>query len=117
MRACFKNRPVRGPGLQWGQNRPVSCSPRALTRHFRGFLKYALKRMRTETRRGIDRLIPPLHPRAGHTHEIASWPGLRVQFPLPAGQGEPGSTAVEIRDDTVDKAKSSPSPPAAGGEG
>src|SRR2546428_8548859 len=41
--ACFKNRPVRGPGLQWGQNRRVSCRPRALTRHFRGFSKHALR--------------------------------------------------------------------------
>src|SRR5258708_4905901 len=40
--ACFKNRPVRGPGLQWGQNRRVSCRPRALTRRFRGFSKQAL---------------------------------------------------------------------------
>src|SRR5712692_5545419 len=42
LRACFKNRPVRGPGLQWDQNRRVSCRPRALTRRFRGFLKQAL---------------------------------------------------------------------------
>src|SRR5712692_3615286 len=25
-----------------------------------------MRKMRTETRRGIDRLIAPLHPRAGH---------------------------------------------------
>ena len=43
LRACFKNRPIRGPGLQWGQNRHVSCRPRALTRRFRGFLKHALR--------------------------------------------------------------------------
>src|SRR6266705_7101536 len=88
MKACLKNRPVRGPGLQWGQNRLVPCRPRALTRRFRGFLKHALKRMRSKTSRGIDRWIAPLNPRAGQTHEIASWPALRDQFPLPAERGE-----------------------------
>ncbi|SRR5260370_5366206 len=43
LRACFKNRAIRGPGLQWGQNRHVSRRPRALTRRFRGFLKHALR--------------------------------------------------------------------------
>src|SRR5437899_5155799 len=28
LRARFKNRPVRRPGLKWGQNRRVSCRPR-----------------------------------------------------------------------------------------
>src|SRR6266851_2222048 len=86
MRACFKNRPVRGPGLQWGQNRPVPCRPRALTRRFRGFLKHALKRMRTETRRGIDRLIPPLNPRAGHEWLLRAARRILVAW-LVAGPG------------------------------
>src|SRR5207245_8070101 len=42
LRACFENRPVRGPGLQGCRNRIVSCRPRALTRRFGGFLKHAL---------------------------------------------------------------------------
>src|SRR5260370_22747421 len=43
LRICSKNRPVRGPGLQWGENRRVSCRPRALTRRFRGSSKPALR--------------------------------------------------------------------------
>ena len=42
LRACFENRPVRGPGLQGCRNPIVSCRPRALTRRFGGFLKHAL---------------------------------------------------------------------------
>ncbi len=42
LRRCFRNRPVRGPGLQRGEYRRVSCRPRALTRRFRGFSKHAL---------------------------------------------------------------------------
>src|SRR6266446_1857482 len=45
LRARFKNRPVRGPSLQWGQNRRVSCRPRALTLRFRGLLKHALSKI------------------------------------------------------------------------
>src|SRR5260370_5690311 len=43
LRLCSKNRPVRGPGLQWSENRRVSCRPRALTRRFRGSSKQALR--------------------------------------------------------------------------
>ncbi len=42
LRRCFRNRPVRGPGLQRGEYRRVSCRPRALTRRFREFSKHAL---------------------------------------------------------------------------
>ncbi len=42
LRACFKNRPIRGPGLQRSRLPAVSCRPRALTRRVRGFLKHAL---------------------------------------------------------------------------
>src|SRR5260370_26654977 len=43
LRACFKNRPVRGPGLQWDQKRRVCVRARAFRRRSRGFLKHALR--------------------------------------------------------------------------
>src|SRR3989442_11924135 len=42
LRACFKNRPVRGPGLQGLRILAISRRPRALTRRPPTILKHAL---------------------------------------------------------------------------
>src|SRR5260370_35588321 len=42
LRACFKNRPVRGPGLQGFVILAISRRPRALTRRPPPILKHAL---------------------------------------------------------------------------
>src|SRR6266568_7350495 len=72
LRACFENRPVRGPGLQGCRNRIVSCRPRALTRRFGGFLKHALKgspcpiagrKRRAKIREGRGAAPPGTQPR------------------------------------------------------
>ena len=42
LRACFKNRPVRGPGLQGFVILAISRTPRALTRRPPTILKHAL---------------------------------------------------------------------------
>src|SRR6266849_9696955 len=41
--ACFKNRPVRGPGLQGFRLLAISGTPRALTRRPPTILKHALR--------------------------------------------------------------------------
>ena len=43
LRACFKTRPVRAPGLQKARIVTEFCRPRALTRRFAGVFKHALK--------------------------------------------------------------------------
>jgi hypothetical protein len=43
-RACFKMRPVRGPGLQGCRTSAGSCRPRALTRRWQAISKHALGR-------------------------------------------------------------------------
>jgi hypothetical protein len=43
LRACFKNRPVRGPGLQGFGILAIPRRPRALTRRPPTILKHALK--------------------------------------------------------------------------
>jgi len=45
LRACFENRPVRGPGLQDCGLPAIFCRPRALTRRFCGFFKHAPSRI------------------------------------------------------------------------
>ncbi len=43
LRACFKNRPVRGPGLQGFGILAISRRPRALTRRPPSISKHALR--------------------------------------------------------------------------
>ena len=87
---CFKNRPVRGPGLQWGQNRRVSWRPRAFKRRFRGFLKHALRqqiRPGKRTRRPVTEW--------GKT--IASGASRLVRAKLPKARKERNPLAFRTR--------------------
>ena len=85
LRACFNNRPVRGPGLQGFRILAVSRRPRALTRRPPTILKLALNGARgrtcTRTREGLS--FVPLRwatRAAGAGHKWCPRPDLHRHF-------------------------------------